>query len=186
MIKDKKGLTLEEKNYFRNNSELERRCRVCEKSLPYKNFSCRNEKNGLIYFSYECNKCAYHRKLKVHEKNLTKYTDTQRFKENFTIDGRAIMLRNRCKQRSRIYKMEYSLTKNHILKLLHDKVCAKTGIELIIDDSIYNPYAPSIDRIDSNKGYTDDNIQVVCMIYNFCKNKFTEDQVSEFFNKITK
>lgn len=37
-----------------------------------------------------------------------------------------------------------------------------------------SPNAPSIDRIDSSKGYTRDNCRVVVAIANYAKNKFTD------------
>lgn len=182
----KKGLTIEERDDIKKDISLVRECRICKVEKPYMKFGSRNDKNGLIYFSYECHSCNYQRKLKMHEKNLTNYRDRQKYIENFTITGRACMLRNRCKQRSKTTGMEFSLTKNHIVKLLSDKICAKTNIELILDDSKYNPYAPSIDRIDNSIGYIDSNVQIVCMIYNFCKNSFSEEIVDDFFNKINK
>lgn len=36
-------------------------------------------------------------------------------------------------------------------------------------DPYVNPFYPSIDRIDSSKGYTKDNCQVVCMMFNNAK-----------------
>lgn len=181
-----KGLTVEERDLIKYNSQLKQVCKKCLEEKEYKYFSCRKSKSNLLYFTYECNKCCYRRKLKVHSKNLTNYSDKQRFKENFTIEGRASMLKNRCKQRAKVYNMEYSLTKEYIIDLLKNKKCAKTGINLILDDSSYNPYAPSIDRIDNNKGYINSNIQIVCMIYNFCKNNFTEEIVDDFFNKVNR
>jgi len=43
-----------------------------------------------------------------------------------------------------------------------------------------NPKQCSLDRIDCEKGYTKDNIQFICMIANFAKNNFTNEQVLEF------
>lgn len=42
------------------------------------------------------------------------------------------------------------------------------------------PFKPSIDRIDNNKGYTKDNIKICWLIENYCKNTFTDDDVIEF------
>jgi len=176
----KKGLTLDEKNQIKK-IDYERICKKCGIKQSLIKFSCKKEKNGLYYFNYTCNKCEYKRKLKMHNGSIISYNATQTYKENFTIEGRASMLRNRCKQRAKKYNYDFSLTKEYIISLLENGVCEKTNIKLIIDDSTYHPYAPSIDRIDNNKGYTNDNIQVTCMIYNFCKNKFSEEQVNEFF-----
>lgn len=43
-----------------------------------------------------------------------------------------------------------------------------------------HPFKPSVDRIDSSKGYTMDNIKICWMIENYCKNSFTEESVIEF------
>jgi hypothetical protein len=41
------------------------------------------------------------------------------------------------------------------------------------------PFSPSIDRIDSNKGYTKDNCRLVCTIVNFGLHRFGE-QIYEY------
>lgn len=38
-------------------------------------------------------------------------------------------------------------------------------------------WSPSIDRIDSSKGYTPENCQMVVWIYNRCKNNSTDENV---------
>ena len=45
---------------------------------------------------------------------------------------------------------------------------------------------PSIDRIDNNKGYMMDNIQIVTMGYNNLKNRYGEEYVREWINLIKK
>ena len=47
-----------------------------------------------------------------------------------------------------------------------------------------NPRQISIDRIDCNLGYTKDNIQLVCMIANFAKNNFTDEQLFDFCKSV--
>jgi len=43
---------------------------------------------------------------------------------------------------------------------------------------------PSIDRIDNNKGYMMDNIQIVSMAYNQMKNIYSEESIMEWINSI--
>ena len=43
---------------------------------------------------------------------------------------------------------------------------------------------PSIDRIDNNKGYMMDNIQIVTLGYNNLKNRYGEEYVREWINSI--
>ena len=44
----------------------------------------------------------------------------------------------------------------------------------------HNPWKPSLDRIDSTKGYVQGNVRFVSMIGNYCKNRFTDTDVIEF------
>lgn len=56
--------------------------------------------------------------------------------------------------------------------------CALTGMDFTWDwggEYRANPFAPSIDRRDSRKGYTYDNIQIVCHIVNVAKNEFPQE-----------
>jgi transposase-like protein len=42
------------------------------------------------------------------------------------------------------------------------------------------PFKPSVDRIDSAKGCTKDNVQIVWLIENYAKNRFTDADVLRF------
>jgi len=42
-----------------------------------------------------------------------------------------------------------------------------------------DPFSPSIDRIDSAKGYTKDNVRLVCMVVNLALNEFGDDTFSK-------
>lgn len=43
-----------------------------------------------------------------------------------------------------------------------------------------SPFRPSVDRIDNNIGYTEENTKIVWLIENLCKSTFTEEDVVEF------
>ncbi len=178
------GMTTEERDARRLTDEV-RECPKCSINRPIRQFSTKRDgKNKLHYLSAECNKCQYERKIRQFSGSLSEYNENQRHKKCFTITGRAAMLRNNCKQRAKQNNYDFDLTSEVLCEKLKKGVCEVTGINLVIDDSKYHPYSPSVDRIDSNKGYTKDNIQITCMIYNFCKNKFTDEQVRKFFNDI--
>jgi hypothetical protein len=71
----------------------------------------------------------------------------------------------------------------HVVVQLQGMNCAATGIPLQLNASTEyhkNPYAPSLDRKDSDKGYTLDNIQIVCTWYNMMKNEWSDKDVREF------
>jgi len=55
--------------------------------------------------------------------------------------------------------------------------CVITGIPLELEIPVsktreLNPFAPSLDRIDSGRGYTKDNVRIVCVIVNLAMNRF--------------
>ena len=61
---------------------------------------------------------------------------------------------------------------------LYSGICAKTDLPFEFDTSFKkNPFKPSIDRIDSSKGYTKDNCQLVCWAYNIAKFMWPESVV---------
>lgn len=81
------------------------------------------------------------------------------------------------------------------LKLLWDKQggrCAISNLEMTIPPNtnrpvkhiIHRPFIASIDRIDSSKQYTKDNIQWVCLIANYAKNEFNESDVILFCKSV--
>jgi hypothetical protein len=65
-------------------------------------------------------------------------------------------------------------------------VCEVTGILFDLtsqtSDTVHakNPWVPSIDRIDSSKPYTKDNVQLVVYMYNVCKSEFAHKDVVKF------
>lgn len=61
--------------------------------------------------------------------------------------------------------------------------CALSGIEMELKHKSLT--RPSLDRIDSNKGYTKDNIQFVCVAINIMKNKFSESFFIDMCNRIS-
>jgi hypothetical protein len=44
--------------------------------------------------------------------------------------------------------------------------CEVTGIEFARSESGRSPWAPSLDRIDAKRGYTADNVRLVCLLVN--------------------
>ena len=59
--------------------------------------------------------------------------------------------------------------------------CQLTGIPFDLSDCEHfrRPFAPSIDRIDSNRGYDPDNVRIVCVMLNLAMNQFGEDNFAK-------
>lgn len=90
-----------------------------------------------------------------------------------------------CKNRARRHGLEYDLSVEFILNLLkmQEHKCAVTKIPLEATagntKTYSSPKTISIDRIDSNRGYTKDNVRLVTYMYNSCKGQWTDEQVRE-------
>ena len=61
--------------------------------------------------------------------------------------------------------------------------CALTG-ELLDATSVW--WKPSLDRIDSDKGYTLDNIRIVAWIVNHCRGDLTDEEFVDMCKKVAK
>lgn len=72
--------------------------------------------------------------------------------------------------------MEFTLCQSEIEQMMID--FSKTHYCQITKKKA--PFKPSIDRINCSKGYTPDNIRIVWLIENLCKNSFTEEDVIRF------
>jgi hypothetical protein len=58
--------------------------------------------------------------------------------------------------------------------------CPFTGWDLELKYDELNLKSASLDRIDNSKGYIKGNVRFVSVMYNYCRNNFSDDQVIEF------
>lgn len=86
------------------------------------------------------------------------------------------------RQRAKEKKWDFNLDKDWCEEKI-DKKCAATGLpfDLSVEGTYIkmNSYAPSIDRIDRNKGYIKNNCQMVIWAYNRTKCEFDDKTVYE-------
>ncbi len=90
------------------------------------------------------------------------------------------------KSRCKIAKRECTITKQSICELFNSQqgLCAITKLPLTLKP--HQPSTLSIDRIDSNGGYTNNNVQLVCTSINIAKSNFTMSQFTEWLNVMAK
>ena len=101
-------------------------------------------------------------------------------KKRDTFEGRALILWRSAKQRARMRGEGFSLTMEHVTRGL-SQPCPRTGV--VFDFRTLeraNPYAPSVDKIDRTKPYSDDNVQIVCWAYNRMKSDMTDAELLLF------
>lgn len=97
--------------------------------------------------------------------------------------NRAKWLHKRAMTRTLGKNLEFSLTLARVEVALLIGKCERTGIAFDFQSHNsyhFNPFSPSIDRIDSKIGYTDTNVQIVCTAYNIAKSEMTDIEFLEF------
>jgi hypothetical protein len=95
-------------------------------------------------------------------------------------------------KRAKRDQLEFTIT----LEDLHiPPHCPYLGIELIVHERTrknpeqrrtFHPDSPSLDRIDSSKGYTPDNIEIISVLANMMKNVANKEQLLAFANNVIK
>jgi hypothetical protein len=100
---------------------------------------------------------------------------------------RALKLYNSARQRAERKGEMFSLSLERIKLLLDNGVCQRTGLPFDLaspTETRFNPFAPSIDKIDHQKPYTDDNTQLVIDWYNRAKGQHSDADLLAFCKQV--
>lgn len=94
-----------------------------------------------------------------------------------SLKGTIAKLYNSARNRAAKKKIDFNLTQEYLYQLWAEQngLCAISGIKMETETGIVisNPYKASLDRIDSSKGYTMGNVQLVCGKINLMKHQGT-------------
>lgn len=103
----------------------------------------------------------------------------ERKKQNFESwwrKNRAYDLWRRAKRRAAVSGRTFEVTADDLRRLIEKTThCPYTGVPLDLgrmDGVKRNPWGPSVDRKDSRKGYTLDNIEITSLWWNLAKNEW--------------
>lgn len=88
-----------------------------------------------------------------------------------TVLAQAAEIALNAKKRAKARELEFALTADDIVEMLEeqDGRCALSGIPFDAETRLGHrrPYKPSIDRVDSSRGYLRDNVRLVCVAINY-------------------
>ena len=159
-------------------------CNHCKNSIPYSLFG-KNMANK-DYKQINCLSCdkeiQREKRLKNHEQlriNEKKYKEKVRYSNSHRLQALLNSSRQRALQKNR----EHTLIKQDLIDLYPiDGLCPIFGFKLEWNDKGFRETSPSIDRIDSNKGYTKDNIQIISWKANRIKSYATIEELEIVLN----
>lgn len=111
----------------------------------------------------------YNRKRELGLKRQRRYVTSSKGRAKKLLDG----ARTRCEKS----KLPINITAEWIEKKLNNGACELTGLQFDFkptNKTAYNAYAPSLDRINSTKGYTKSNVRVVLVSVNLALNQYSD------------
>ena len=93
-----------------------------------------------------------------------------------TIEGVLFLRCKRARERARYKNMEFDITPEFLLELWNCQggKCFYSGLQMTYDRN--DLYTVSVDRIDSNKGYTKKNVVLTCWSVNSMKNSYKYEE----------
>ena len=146
-------------------------CTICGKELP-KTLNFFYEKGGNLGKNGElrptCKQCTLN-KNKVY---TTKWEQRQTNKLYWN-----------AKMRAKRFGLEFNITENDIII---PKKCPLLDIDIYPGKEVVSKHSPTIDRIDTTKGYIKGNIQVVSHKANFINTNLTLEELRNFIKNIPK
>ena len=168
---------------------MEKKCKHCGVVKPLdlfvKNKGCKDERTN------KCKDCEAGWKQQYYSRNKQHITDRNRSYRDNNPKWYSRSLEQRLRYViqlgvSRAKKnIEWNLSLAFLTKLWEKQegICVYSGVPLSYEDN--HPHTVSLDRIDSSKGYTEDNVQFVCTIVNYVKQRFDESVFFDFCKSVT-
>lgn len=174
-------------------------CNTCEKEKPIDEFrTWFHKKRNKFYTKNKCRGCELKDHRQYYKDNPERFSEygkqwreahpdySKRSAKKWRLDNPHKHLLKHAKYRALEKNIEFDLDEEWVKDKLNG-VCERTLIPFYIgpyEKHRRHPFAPSIDRIDNNKGYTKDNCQVVVWMYNQMKNEYSDDLVYNFAKAI--
>lgn len=154
-------------------------CNRCNCEKPLSEFSKNSSsKDKLQYRCKECDNKYQANRRKENNVERREYDRQYQANKRKNFEYRLQMLINASKQRAKLKNREHSITVNDIKSIFPVNGCCPIfGMKLEFNNAGFRENSPSIDRIDSSKGYTKDNIQVISWKANRIKSYATVEEL---------
>ena len=155
---------------------IELKCSLCKEEKNPENFQKDNKNKHRQFKHYWCNSCLYK------EQNKQPYRNSKSRLITVLLYSSKNLAKIRSKNNSE--KGMIDIDREFIIKLAEkqNNKCAISNIDL--DWKKNSPKKVSIDRIDSNKGYTKDNVRLVCHQVNIAINNYNIESFYEMCKSV--
>ena len=164
-------------DFLEENYNRKQKCYICKRDKQLFLFPI-----GKNYKSNHRTICKHCSKIE-HRERRSNHTQEQHIQE--ILSSSKSSTRRRVDQ-GRSECSEHTLSKDDIYEILEeqDGKCFYSGRNLVFEYNNINKI--SIDRIDNNKGYTRDNVKLVCWVVNQAKSNMEHDEFLSLVKDISK
>ena len=107
---------------------------------------------------------------------------TDKLVEEYPLKSLLSSIKSGANNRKLDFKIDYEFIQN--LWETQNGLCFYTKVPMKLTARQKNPYQVSIDRIDSNLGYTTDNTVLCCQCINYMKNDYSLEHFTLFINSL--
>lgn len=160
-------------------------CKRCEQDKPDEEFATRKYKSGKTGLEHECRDCKRLRNRKaMQEKRSQKAwkTSNREVEHQRRLKYPEKEMFKRSKKRAEAKGIAFTIT---VEDIVIPKVCPLLGIPLQQQRGGANDNSPSLDRIDTTRGYVPGNVAVISRLANIMKAHATFEQLLTFKGNIS-
>jgi len=179
-------LMKQSEDFYKSKGKLSNYCKPCSNQRGKKYREANRDRIRKLNLS------RYHELSDQPEYNRERYlrqreTELKRRQQvRGSVSGRSYELWDSAKRRAKNKGLEFSLSRKDIEDMFsrQGNKCSLTGIDFdfIVPDESWknNPYSPSIDRVDSSKGYLLNNVRLVLTCVNLAINEWGQDVLDKW------
>jgi hypothetical protein len=173
--------------------DLQKLCRKCNNFKPATTEHFLKNKKGFLYsYCRECKNKYLSERYVPSEK--IKLSDEELCEKNIArinisrVDKWAKHLVNSSRHNAKRYGKEFDIDEDYILKLYEEQNHKCYWYGVLLEPSIIHKYPakPSLDRIDSKKGYVKGNVVISCMAANIGRNSCDAEIFQSFCDLLRK
>lgn len=159
-------------------------CCICGIGLNGNNTTWYRQKN----YIHKCNDCVRAEKREQAKRYLAadpeKYKDRSvkyraKLKEENPVKYTCIQMRASAHKRAKALGVPFNIDVGYLVGIA-PKYCPVLGVEIKYGGNEKTKASASLDRIDSLKGYTKGNVQIICNLANLMKSEATMDEQISF------
>jgi hypothetical protein len=154
-----------------------------ETSKPFKMGYVREDDKIFSHYLNEINKKGFYyevwqTKAKFFKRQTEKKIYNREYKKTWL--GRANHMFSNCRGSAKRRHIDFKITIDDVFPGVANGVCQLTGLPFDFNphkEKENNPYAPSVDRIDNNKGYVPGNIRIVLWAVNSALGESSDEEM---------